>query len=114
MLYGKLKFKTPLFLTSGNPSPLAQDFVCARNDIALDVGHAVDGVKDKSNSNSSSNGATIAAAGCNKCRKPILASGGGGGSNAMAVIAPRFGIATMWHPGCFTCTTCDELLVSLA
>ena len=26
-----------------------QDFVCARNDIALDVGHAVDGVTERSN-----------------------------------------------------------------
>ena len=74
-----------------------QDFVCARNDIALDVGHAVDGVKERSNGS--------AAPVCNKCKKPI-----GGG---LAVIAPRFGIATMWHPACFSCTTCDELLVSL-
>ena len=73
-----------------------QDFVCARNDIALDVGHAVDGVKERNNG-------SAAAAVCNKCRKAI-----GGG---LAVIAPRFGISTMWHPACFSCTTCDELLV---
>ena len=77
-----------------------QDFVCARNDIALDVGHAVDGVKERNNGS---------AACCNKCRKAIGSCNGGGG---LAVIAPRFGISTMWHPACFTCTTCDELLVS--
>jgi hypothetical protein len=32
-----------------------------------------------------------------------------GGS--MAVFASRAGYDKIWHPSCFTCTTCDELLV---
>uniref|UniRef100_A0A182KFC5 LIM zinc-binding domain-containing protein n=1 Tax=Anopheles christyi TaxID=43041 RepID=A0A182KFC5_9DIPT len=31
----------------------------------------------------------------------------------MAVTAPKFREQTLWHPRCFKCTTCDELLVDL-
>ncbi|EAT46936.1 AAEL001956-PA [Aedes aegypti] len=31
----------------------------------------------------------------------------------MAVTAPKFRDQILWHPRCFKCTTCDELLVDL-
>lgn len=31
----------------------------------------------------------------------------------MAVTAPKFRDQILWHPRCFRCTTCDELLVDL-
>lgn len=31
----------------------------------------------------------------------------------MAVMAPKFGDGVGWHPACFTCTSCDELLIDL-
>ncbi len=68
------------------------DFVSARNDIALDVAQALDGVKGLG-------------AFCYKCRKDIP-------QGALAVVAPRFGLSVLWHPACFTCATCEELLVS--
>ncbi|XP_055999039.1 prickle planar cell polarity protein 3-B-like isoform X2 [Ostrea edulis] len=43
---------------------------------------------------------------CCKCQQMI--SGG-----SMAVFASRAGHDKIWHPACFTCTTCDELLVDL-
>ncbi|KAL3852323.1 hypothetical protein ACJMK2_015980 [Sinanodonta woodiana] len=43
---------------------------------------------------------------CHKCQKVIP-----GGE--MAVFASRMGHDKCWHPACFTCTTCDELLVDL-
>ena len=69
-----------------------QEFVTARNDIALDVGHPVDSAKERTR--------------CYKCKKTIVAGG-------LAVMAPRFGLTTFWHPACFTCSMCEELLVDL-
>ncbi|VDO82983.1 unnamed protein product [Soboliphyme baturini] len=43
---------------------------------------------------------------CAYCRKPI-------GVNEVAVIADRLGSHEYWHPGCFVCDTCHELLVDL-
>lgn len=43
---------------------------------------------------------------CCKCQQMI--SGG-----SMAVFASRAGHDKIWHPACFTCMTCDELLVDL-
>ncbi|XP_061187942.1 prickle planar cell polarity protein 3-B-like [Saccostrea echinata] len=43
---------------------------------------------------------------CCKCQQMI--SGG-----SMAVFATRAGHDKIWHPSCFTCMTCDELLVDL-
>lgn len=43
---------------------------------------------------------------CCKCQQ--LISGG-----SMAVFASRAGHDKIWHPACFTCMTCDELLVDL-
>lgn len=31
----------------------------------------------------------------------------------MAIFASRAGHDKIWHPSCFTCMTCDELLVDL-
>lgn len=67
-----------------------QDFIEARNDIALDVAHPLDGIPEKSP--------------CYKCEK-ILPGG------SLAVLAPRFGLNTFWHPACFTCHACEEMLV---
>ncbi len=92
-----------------------QDFMCARNDIALDVGYAVvlpetaadfakDSVNNNNNNNNNTNGKVTSK--CKKCN-------GGLGVGDLAVVAPRFGLRTFWHPACFTCTTCDEILVDL-
>lgn len=43
---------------------------------------------------------------CPQCQKAI-------GPVELGVIAPKFGDRTMWHPSCFICTTCKELLVDL-
>ena len=68
-----------------------QDFVNARNDIALDQAVAVEAI--------------AAEAECAKCEK-VLARG------SLAVVAPRLGLNRVWHPACFTCHACEELLVS--
>ena len=31
----------------------------------------------------------------------------------VAIIAPKFGESVSWHPACFVCCVCDELLVDL-
>ncbi|XP_043215188.1 prickle planar cell polarity protein 3-like isoform X2 [Amphibalanus amphitrite] len=67
-----------------------RDFVQARNDIALDVGF----VRELNHSSE-----------CRKCQGVIR-------HGELAVIAPRFGDVT-WHPACFVCHTCDQLLVDL-
>lgn len=41
---------------------------------------------------------------CESCKQPI---------NELAVFASRAGHNTMWHPQCFRCTCCDEMLVDL-
>ncbi len=43
---------------------------------------------------------------CRKCGKSI-------GVLDIAVIAPKFGEEVVWHPNCFSCIVCDELLVDL-
>ncbi|XP_036773021.2 prickle planar cell polarity protein 3 isoform X3 [Manis pentadactyla] len=49
---------------------------------------------------------TITGAICEECGKQI-----GGGD--IAVFASRAGLGTCWHPQCFVCSTCRELLVDL-
>lgn len=44
--------------------------------------------------------------GCSGC-------GEGLAQGEMAVTAPKFRDQILWHPRCFRCTTCDELLVDL-
>ena len=43
---------------------------------------------------------------CTGCRETLS-------QGEMAVIAPKFREQILWHPRCFKCTTCDELLVDL-
>jgi len=43
---------------------------------------------------------------CQRCKGPI-----GGGE--IGVVAPKFGDDVLWHPACFTCDSCSELLVDL-
>nr|XP_029719501.1 prickle-like protein 1-A [Aedes albopictus] len=68
-----------------------EDFVAARNEIALDIGY----VKD-----------TPAKTQCAGCGDML-------NQGEMAVTAPKFRDQILWHPRCFKCTTCDELLVDL-
>ncbi|XP_064108535.1 prickle planar cell polarity protein 3-A-like isoform X3 [Macrobrachium nipponense] len=69
-----------------------KDFVAARNDIALDIGIIKHHIPHD-----------IECRGC----------GGVVSKGSVAVVAPRFGDSVAWHPGCFTCGTCSELLVDL-
>ncbi|KAH9381393.1 hypothetical protein HPB48_009027 [Haemaphysalis longicornis] len=50
--------------------------------------------------------ATLPPCACRNCEEPL--SGGD-----MCVLASRAGPDCGWHPGCFTCCTCGELLVDL-
>jgi len=99
-----------------------QDFICARNDIALDIGHAVVISKDLNNSTNSHHRlhhnhakedpkaplVTSTNAGqCRKCNETMKVGD-------LAVVAPRFALRDFWHPACFTCTVCEELLVDLS
>ncbi|KAJ8917536.1 hypothetical protein NQ315_005585 [Exocentrus adspersus] len=68
-----------------------QDFITGRNQVALDVGLAK---------------ATPPNSICADCSKPIH-------STQISVTALRLGDA-VWHPSCFKCKTCDDLLVDLA
>ena len=67
-------------------------FVSARNDVALDVGHVLDTCKQRGT--------------CAACHKTVPAG-------SVAVVAPKLGPFVVYHPGCFTCHTCRELLVDL-
>ena len=67
-------------------------FVSARNDVALDVGHVLDLCKNRAN--------------CGACSKTISVG-------SVAVVAPKLGPHVLWHPACFSCSACSELLVDL-
>jgi hypothetical protein len=69
-----------------------EEFVNARNEIALDIGFVCPNTPNKME--------------CRKC-KGILEK------NEMAVIAPKLGEQGGWHPACFICCTCEQLLVDL-
>ncbi|XP_071549330.1 prickle planar cell polarity protein 3-A isoform X2 [Panulirus ornatus] len=69
-----------------------RDFIAARNDIALDIGIIKPHIPS-----------SIECRGC----------GGTVTKGSVAVVAPRFGEDIAWHPSCFTCATCTELLVDL-
>ncbi|XP_035215261.1 four and a half LIM domains protein 2-like [Stegodyphus dumicola] len=69
-----------------------EDFVNIRNEIALDIAYVRECL-DRQNE-------------CAKCRGTML-------KGDVAVIAPKFGESVAWHPACFCCSTCDELLVDL-
>ncbi|XP_076372543.1 four and a half LIM domains protein 2-like isoform X2 [Tachypleus tridentatus] len=68
------------------------EFVNKRNEVALDIGY----VKP----------ALTKTLECFNCSGLIL-------QEDVAVIAPKFGEDVAWHPACFTCSTCNELLVDL-
>lgn len=88
-----------------------EDFVAARNEIALDIGWYsqiiifgrvgiilppfLGYIRDAAHSTK-----------CATCDERVA-------QGDLAVIAPKFGDQLMWHPKCFTCATCDELLVDL-
>ncbi|KAF7279517.1 hypothetical protein GWI33_007099 [Rhynchophorus ferrugineus] len=68
-----------------------KDFVTGRNEVALDVG-----IAKPSPPNS-------VCANCSSALSP----------QQIAVTAPRLG-NLVWHPACFKCTTCNDILVDLA
>ncbi|KRF84138.1 prickle planar cell polarity protein 3 isoform X6 [Drosophila virilis] len=68
-----------------------EDFVTARNEIALDIAYIKDAPYDEH---------------CAHCDNEIAAGD-------LIVAAPKFVESVMWHPKCFTCSTCNELLVDL-
>ncbi|KOB72188.1 Uncharacterized protein OBRU01_08919 [Operophtera brumata] len=70
-----------------------EDFVAARNEIALDIGLA-----------GQHHGASIECTGCTKSIR----------NGSVTVQAPRIGEDAYYHPSCFSCAECDELLVELA
>lgn len=43
---------------------------------------------------------------CERCKRPIA-------DGEIGVVAPKFGDDVLWHPACFTCDSCKELLVDL-
>ncbi|XP_036671909.2 prickle planar cell polarity protein 3 isoform X4 [Drosophila suzukii] len=68
-----------------------EDFVTARNEIALDIAYIKDAPYDEH---------------CAHCDNEIAAG-------ELVVAAPKFVESVMWHPKCFTCSTCNLLLVDL-
>ncbi|CAG9771309.1 unnamed protein product [Ceutorhynchus assimilis] len=68
-----------------------EDFVSGRNQVALDVGVAKSAPPNSV---------------CKSCDRPWSAQ-------QIVVSAPRLG-QMVWHPGCFKCSECDDLLVDLA
>ncbi|XP_050309425.1 prickle planar cell polarity protein 3-B-like isoform X3 [Anthonomus grandis grandis] len=71
-----------------------EDFVSGRNQLALDVAVAKP---------TPPNGGT-----CTHCDRRITLP-----QVPIVIIAPRLG-SMLWHPACFKCTECDDLLVDLA
>ncbi|EJD75263.1 LIM-9 isoform [Loa loa] len=71
---------------------LYEEFINARNEIALDIGFVCPVIPKQME--------------CKKCRGVLE-------RNEMAVIAPKLGESTGWHPACFTCATCEQLLIDL-
>ncbi|XP_015043868.1 prickle planar cell polarity protein 3 isoform X5 [Drosophila miranda] len=68
-----------------------EDFVTARNEIALDIAYIKDAPYDEH---------------CAHCDNEIAAG-------ELVVAAPKFVESVMWHPKCFSCSTCNSLLVDL-
>ncbi|ENN78695.1 hypothetical protein YQE_04867, partial [Dendroctonus ponderosae] len=68
-----------------------EDFIAARNEVALDVGLAKQAPPNSF---------------CAGCERPTS-------TQQIVVTAPRLG-NMVWHPGCFKCTECEDLLVDLA
>ncbi|XP_014679419.1 PREDICTED: protein espinas-like [Priapulus caudatus] len=68
------------------------DFVMVRNEMALDIAYVKDTLPTDMD--------------CRKCQGALQAGD-------LAVFAPKFGEQVAWHPACFVCHRCDELLVDL-
>ncbi|XP_008188309.1 prickle planar cell polarity protein 3 isoform X2 [Acyrthosiphon pisum] len=68
-----------------------EDFINARNEIALDIGYARECTYHVE---------------CPKCKENVE-------PGEIGVFASKFGDTVLWHPTCFTCTECQELLVDL-
>ncbi|XP_075232744.1 four and a half LIM domains protein limpet isoform X8 [Lycorma delicatula] len=68
-----------------------QDFINARNEIALDIAY----VKE-----------APTAVRCPECNEVLK-------EDDLGVLAPKLGSQVMWHPACFICSTCKQLLVDL-
>ncbi|XP_039293878.1 prickle planar cell polarity protein 3 isoform X7 [Nilaparvata lugens] len=68
-----------------------QDFINARNEIALDIAY----VKE-----------APTALRCPECSEMLK-------EDDVGVLAPKLGSQVMWHPACFVCSTCKQLLVDL-
>ncbi|KAM3721068.1 Four and a half LIM domains protein [Dirofilaria immitis] len=69
-----------------------EEFINARNEIALDIGFVCPIIPKQME--------------CKKCRGVLE-------RNEMAIIAPKLGESNGWHPACFTCATCEQLLIDL-
>ncbi|KAF2345264.1 Zinc finger LIM-type [Trinorchestia longiramus] len=69
-----------------------KDFVTARNDISLDIAIVKHRIPYEAN--------------CRSCSMKMP-------EGSTVVVAPRLGDYVAWHPACFTCGTCNELLVDL-
>ncbi|XP_026671257.1 prickle planar cell polarity protein 3 isoform X5 [Ceratina calcarata] len=69
----------------------AEDFMAARNEIALDIGTVQEVVERDVK--------------CGACDEPLE-------YGSLAVSASKLGL--LYHPACFRCTKCEELLVDLA
>ncbi|XP_014242506.1 prickle planar cell polarity protein 3-A isoform X4 [Cimex lectularius] len=67
------------------------DFITARNEIALDIAYAKE---------------CTARVICPECKLPV-------NPNEVGVLAPKFGDSVLWHPACFVCSLCKQLLVDL-
>ncbi|XP_015120076.1 uncharacterized protein LOC107043216 [Diachasma alloeum] len=72
-------------------SASADDFMAARNEIALDIG-TVQEVFERNHE-------------CGTCHEPLK-------YGSLVIMASKLG--QLYHPTCFKCTHCDELLVDLA
>ncbi|XGW24791.1 hypothetical protein V3C99_006340 [Haemonchus contortus] len=79
-------------LGSNTERKVYEEFINARNEIALDIGYVAANIPKSME--------------CHKCSGVLE-------RNEMAVIAPKLGDSTGWHPACFTCATCEQLLVDL-
>ncbi|KAK6028823.1 PET domain protein [Ostertagia ostertagi] len=64
-----------------------EEFINARNEIALDIGYVAANIPKSME--------------CHKCSGVLE-------RNEMAVIAPKLGDSTGWHPACFTCAACEQ------
>uniref|UniRef100_A0A0N5AFN9 Protein espinas n=1 Tax=Syphacia muris TaxID=451379 RepID=A0A0N5AFN9_9BILA len=69
-----------------------EEFINARNEIALDIGFVCPYISKQME--------------CRKCSGVLE-------KNEMAVMAPKLGENCGWHPACFICTTCEQLLIDL-